>query len=266
MKHYNFISWGGGVQSTAMAVMSAFGDLPQVDAVIMADTGWERTKTIEVVKFYKKWLNDNGIRVHITSAKNKIMVDGKQEHTHMPLWTIGGGPLRRQCTREYKLVPIKHCIRRIMGFDVSLPPHPKPGACSVWLGISWDEMERMKASKTQYMKNRWPLLEKRLTRTDCKDYLNSHNLPVPVKSSCVGCPYRDASTWIEIMHEDNGDYYEAVQYDKQIRNIALAGVSSNQLFVYRTSQPLDEVDFVKEAKKERKSKQLPLLCGGLCNV
>ena len=40
-----FISWGGGVQSTTMAVMSALGDLEPVDAVIFADTGWEREAT-----------------------------------------------------------------------------------------------------------------------------------------------------------------------------------------------------------------------------
>ena len=40
------LSWGVGVQSTAMAAMVALGDLPPVDIVIHIDTGWERKPTI----------------------------------------------------------------------------------------------------------------------------------------------------------------------------------------------------------------------------
>ena len=35
------LSLGAGVQSSAMAVMSAKGDLPPVDCAIFADTGYE---------------------------------------------------------------------------------------------------------------------------------------------------------------------------------------------------------------------------------
>lgn len=262
MKH--FISWGGGVQSTAMAVMSVLGDLPQVDAVIHSDTGFERTKTVEIVAWYSGWLSRRGQEVIVCRGRNKIT--DNNEHMHMPFWTTSGGPLRRQCTREFKLVPLKRAMREFSGFDKSLPPHPGKGAFDVWLGITWDETERMKKSRVGYMINSWPLIEKRLTRNDCIDYLENKGLPVPVKSACVGCPYRDARTWQEMKVDETPDYRTAVNFDKLIRHsLTGRGVNEN-LYVWRKEIPLGEVDFVEQSKKQRKAKQLPLFCHGYCGV
>ena len=40
-KSLTIISLGAGVQSSAMAIMSAKGDFPPVDCAIFADTGYE---------------------------------------------------------------------------------------------------------------------------------------------------------------------------------------------------------------------------------
>lgn len=59
------LSWGCGVQSTMLAVMSALGDLEPLDVVMTAETHWERKATYEVRNFYIKWLQDRGVRVEI---------------------------------------------------------------------------------------------------------------------------------------------------------------------------------------------------------
>lgn len=46
------LSWGRGVQSTTLAALSALGKLPPLDAVLHADTGWERAATYEVGDWY----------------------------------------------------------------------------------------------------------------------------------------------------------------------------------------------------------------------
>jgi len=38
---FRVISWGRGIPSTTMAVMSALGHLERVDAVLHCDPGWE---------------------------------------------------------------------------------------------------------------------------------------------------------------------------------------------------------------------------------
>jgi hypothetical protein len=124
----------------------------------------------------------------------------------------------------------------------------------------------MNKSRIGYMVNIWPLISKRMTRTDCKEYLEGYGLPVPVKSSCIACPYRDASTWMELKNENTNDYHEAVEFDYGVRNILADDGVKDELFVYRTSIPLAEVNFVKESRKERQTKQLPLFCNGYCEV
>jgi hypothetical protein len=55
------------------------------------------------------------------------------------------------------------------------------------LGISLDEYQRMKQSDVQYIQNQYPLIDKRMTRSDCKQWLLSHGLPIPPRSACVFC-------------------------------------------------------------------------------
>jgi 3'-phosphoadenosine 5'-phosphosulfate sulfotransferase (PAPS reductase)/FAD synthetase len=42
------LSWGLGVQSTCLAVMSILGDIPPFDFIISSDTGWELPETYAV--------------------------------------------------------------------------------------------------------------------------------------------------------------------------------------------------------------------------
>jgi len=185
------LSWGCGVQSTTLAVMSALADLDPLDVVITADTGWERAATYEAREFYTAWLQERGVHVEVVSAGN-IKQLGAVEHIHMPFFTSNGGPLQRQCTKEFKIIPIKRRLREIAGYDATKPPHPPAGAIELWLGISWDEWERMNQSRVRFMVHRHPLIENKTTRNACIDYLEAHDLPVPVKSACIGCPSRRA--------------------------------------------------------------------------
>jgi len=61
----HFISWGCGVQSTTLCVMSALGDIKKVDHIITADTGWERSVTYNIRDWYIDWLRKHGLSVHI---------------------------------------------------------------------------------------------------------------------------------------------------------------------------------------------------------
>jgi hypothetical protein len=47
------------------------------------------------------------------------------------------------------------------------------------------------------MANRFPLLEKNLSRNDCLDYLKDNGLEV-IKSGCFMCPYQSGDEWLDI--------------------------------------------------------------------
>ena len=266
---YKAISWGCGVQSTAMAVMSALGDMEPVDVVITADPGWERKATYEARDFYAGWLRERGMNVEIVHTSFIRDEAIKPNHIDFPFYTENGAPLRRQCTGNFKIDVIKRRIRVINGFDASDPPHPKPGAFEMQLGISLDEFTRMSQSTVKFIVNRYPLIEKRITRNECIDYLEAHDLPVPVKSSCIGCPYRAASEWIEMRDQTPDEFEDAVAFDETIRNLqSLQRHKGDAVYVYKKAEPLSTADLEHDAEHERQGKQLPLMIceSGYCMV
>jgi hypothetical protein len=261
------LSWGAGLQSTTLAVMSALGELEKLDYVLFADTGNERQATYQIVEWYTPWLEARGINVEIIRGGN-IIKQGMEEHVHIPFWSATGGPLKRQCTRNFKIRPIKRRIRELMGYHRSVPPNPQ-GQVEQWIGFSWDEAERMKGSEVAYLVKRHPLLEKRMTRADCTKRLQDHGLPVPIKSACVICPYRQASEWVEMREEVPAEFDQAVAFDEQNRHNPLAarGAKSmaDALYIYKRAVPLATADLEADAARERGGKQLPLMmCGGPC--
>jgi len=272
-RRWRFLSWGVGVQSTTLAVMSVLGDVPAFDAIIFADTQRERAGTYQAFEFYSAWLRERGARVERVTVGD-IRVQGIEEHRHIPFWTGAGGPLRRQCTPYFKVQPAQRLAREIAGFDASRPPHPGAGQFSLSIGISLDEWERMSTNEVKYIHNDYPLVSMSITRAGCEDYLRSHGLPVPIKSACVFCPYRAASEWAEMRETSPGEWQEAIAFDEANRENPLAesaGSTVDRLYIYKSggkAQPLRLADLEADAKRERKGKQLPLMVcvGGYCHT
>ena len=262
------LSWGCGVQSTLLGELSAQGELPRLDVIITADTHFERRRTYEIREFYMERWRKMGMDVRVVSA-GSVKVQGAEEHIHIPFWTDSGGPLQRQCTRHFKIVPIKHELRKILGFDVSKSPHPPAESIEQWIGFTLDEYERMERSRVQYLVNRWPFIEQGQTRNDCIQYFVDRRLPVPVKSACIGCPYRLPSGWQDLRAGDESEFEEAIEFDEKNRNNPLAvrnATTKDKLFVYKYVEPLKDADLQKDAAREKKGKQLPLVTceGGYC--
>lgn len=274
-KPFKALSWGMGAPSTSLGVLSALGHLDPLDLIITADTAWERKATYEARDFYIEWFRDHGMRVEVIEDQD-IRVQGAAEHVHMPFWTSTGGPLRRQCTREFKIRPIKRRVREIMGYDRSRPPHPPAGAVETWLGYTWEEVGRQRESDVSYITHRYPLIKKRWTRENCQGFLAGLGLPVPVKSACVGCPYRTAGEWVELKLESPGEFQDAVDFDEANRvseELARAGRDTDYLYILkdpRTDNPVPLKDADLEAMaawQKRKGTQGMLnFCEGPCGT
>jgi len=263
------LSWGRGVQSTTLAVMSAKGLLPRLDATITADTSWERQATYEVGDFYSRWLRDAGLYVEVIPGGN-VRLEGAMPHVHIPFWTADGGPLKRECTGNFKIRPIRRRIRAILGYDPSRPPAPPAGSVELWIGISWDEVERVSPSNVAYIHHRWPLIELRMTRWDCEDFLRDQELPIPVKSACIGCPYRSASEWLLMRDETPYEFGQACEFDEANRcnPLVSAGSMASQIYIWGgggifSPEPLADAKLEAVTARERRFKQLPLL---VCNA
>ena len=275
LSRYRILSWGCGAPSTTLGVMSALGHLQPLDAIITADTGWERQATYEAFTFYSQWFQDHGIPVHVVTHGDIRQLAAK-EHAHMPFWTATGGPLKRQCTREFKIRPIRRKARELIGFLPSLPPNPPAGAIEQWLGFTWEEVSRLKRSDVQFITNRHPHIENRWTRLNCETFLASQDLPVPVKSACVGCPYRTAAEYLHIRQSNPQEFRDAVSFDQDNRHnplLARGACTADQIYIYKNPitqmpEPLATADLEAHAALQaRTPDQLWLdMCDGPCGT
>lgn len=252
------VSLGAGVQSTALLMKASegyFGKVP--DAAIFADTAWEPQSVYTHLDVLERMV---GIPIYRVSAGNIRSDALSTEHNFasMPLYVKDNSgkkqQLRRQCTREYKVAPIRRQIRKLLG-DVLL----NPGSCELWLGISLDEATRMKPSPVKYINHRYPLIEANLTRYACESINAEYGL-APVKSACIGCPYTDNMRWQDMKRNDAESWQDAVDFDKSIRK--LRG-RYGTAYLHRNAVPLEEV------KSEEDMGQLNMFdaeCEGMCGV
>lgn len=256
---------GWGIQSWTIHNMVIFGELPPFDATIFADTGHEASWTYDFARRWTPYLEEHDINVVTVRDENvRIVTDRQGGEIFIPAFTASdsktGGQLRRQCTDRWKIRPIRRWIQAHRGtWQQGKRKMRQP--VEMWLGISLDEQQRMKDSDVKYITNRWPLIEKRMTRADCVTWLERHGLEVPQKSSCTFCPFHDRRTWHEIKAGSNGDWAEAVQVDAAIRAVR----PPFDLFLHRSRKPLPLVDF--STPEERGQYNLwNEECAGICGV
>lgn len=254
------LSLGAGVQSSTLALMIARGDLPMVDCAIFSDTGWEPKAVYE----WLDWLETQlPYPVHRVSAGN-IRTDTMNRSNStggrfaaVPWFMLSKdgkkGMGRRQCTSEYKLRPLQRKVVELMGGK-----RPK-GGCEMLIGISMDEVWRMKPSRVQYIKNTFPLIEKQITRQQCLRWMEDRQYPRPPKSSCIGCPFHSDEQWRALTPDEFAD---AVEVDRAIRHQPKMNA---QQFMHRSLKPLDQVDL--STHEERGQGDLfGNDCEGMCGV
>ena len=201
MPELTYLSLGWGVQSWTIAAMAALGELPPVDLAIHSDTGHEAAGTYAHAEKWTSWLEERGVLVVTVRPENNSVIRedwGKKSGTpsiQIPAFTFShssgdAGQIDRQCTRQWKITPIRKHLRIKLGRK-----KPKAESVECWQGISLDEWSRMRDSDVKYIRNVYPLVDRRMTRLDCIQWLQKHNLDVPPKSACVFCPFHKMSEW-----------------------------------------------------------------------
>ncbi len=260
------LSLGYGVQSSTLALMSARGEIEPYDCAITADMSDSEPAAVAA---YKGWLDAQlpfpVYSVSAGSLKESITKAAKWSDGRfvaVPFFTAAGGMGRRQCTKEFKIEPIEKETRRLLGLGYRQrgPNYP---VAEISIGISTDEIVRIKNSRKKYIAHRWPLIEARMSRRDCETWMMERQYPKPPKSACVFCPYRSNAGWLALKTTAPSDFAEAVRIDKLIRlRGTMKGMDSAQ-FVHRDLVPLDEVDF---AQAEMPSLGFLNECDGMCGV
>jgi len=167
------LSFGGGVQTTAILVLMAGGEIPKPDYIIFADTGYEWPETYDYIERYMKPLADS-IKIPFETVKNKRdMYNYYWEHQGIPYIAF------RNCTDVFKIRPIKQIYKRL---EITTEV----------IGFSFEEQGRAFKKKRLYknINSLFPLIDLRFTRHDCIQEIERFGLSSPLKSSCIFCPFQ----------------------------------------------------------------------------
>ena len=265
------LSLGAGVQSTTMALMAAQGAIgPMPDCAIFADTRWEPAHVYEHLDRLEKLLPFPVYRVSAGNLRDTI---GATRHKgnylvlDIPVYVandgVAGGMTNRSCTRDYKIVPIQRKVRELVGLTKKRAP--KTPIVEQWIGISLDETIRMKPNREPWIRNRWPLIDMRMSRSDCLQWMRRQGFPEPRKSSCIGCPYHSDNEWRAI-RDDAEAWADAIEIDERLRSKPQGAFRlKGELFLHRSCKPLKDVDL--STAEERGQLNLFLNeCEGMCGV
>lgn len=256
------ISLGAGVQSSTMLLMALHSEFDLMpDAAIFADTRWESRATYNHLALLEAYANKFNFQIYRVSAGHIL----ENEFVRMPLHVRnldgGRGMLRRQCTREMKISPLNRKMREIVGLKPK--QHSKIPIVEVWLGISLDEISRMRDSRERWKTHYYPLIEKRMTRNDCLAWLKANNFPEPPKSACLGCPYHDDNFWRALKNESPKEFAEVCAVDEKLRE-QNKGVEC-KAYIHRSLVPLAEVD-LSTAEERGQGNLFNNECEGMCGV
>lgn len=252
---------GAGVQSTTLALMAARGEIEPPDCAIFADTGDEPQAVYE----HLAWLMDVlPFPVHIITpamSLSKALVAGIDDGIARIPWHVGhGGMGGRNCTRNWKIRPIRRKTRELLGKGPR--DYIAPNTVEHWIGISTDEITRMKPSGCKFIHNRHPLIEARMSRRDCYRWLEERQYRIPPKSRCKYCPYQGNDGWRNL-RENPDEWAETIELDGWLREPAQVARFHGEMFLHHSRVPLALADI---AEASLGPDLFGHECEGMCGV
>lgn len=172
------LAYGGGVDSTAILCLILTGEIEAPDAVVFADPGAEFSETYATVRLAERLCSAHGIDFETVRHERDTILSWLERNSNLPV--MPGGP--HVCSLKFKGEPMQKWAEATY-----------PGEPITWLvGIEPEESRRAKRftpPKGSTHLFRYPLIEQRITRTDCIQII-AEVWQAPVrKSSCFFCPF-----------------------------------------------------------------------------
>jgi hypothetical protein len=239
------ISYGGGVQSTALCVLATQGKIGHVDAALFANVGddSEHPATITYVREVMiPWCAERGLPVHELKRVNR---SGETETLWQEMMQVGsksvpipvrmsetGAPGTRGCTFNYKIDVIAKWLKA-HGATKTTP-------AAVCIGFSTDEAHRASNRRANpYELPEHPLLDLRLSRTDCKNIISRAGLPVPPKSACFFCPFHRPAMWSKMRRDEPVLFQKSVDLESVLLERRKT-LGRDPIYLTRFGKPLAE--------------------------
>lgn len=221
------VSYGGGVQSTALLVLAATGRL-EADVFVFANVGddSENPATLDYVRgVAMPYAEANSVelverrRILRTGVERTLLEEIRTQDRSIPIPARmgAGGYGRKLCTSRFKIAVVRR--------ELTARGATKDDPAEVAIGISTDELERAGAGAGPDPRDptrirTYPLLDLGLSRADCRRLIAEAGLPVPPRSACYFCPLHNREEWRRIRREQPDQWATAVEVDVLIRDRA----------------------------------------------
>ena len=172
-------SFGCGVDSVAGLLLNS-----DYDEIIFADTGSEMPETYAYLDYFEK---KSGLKITRVKSKHGSLYDyffkGKSQSSKFHHW----------CSDKFKIQPIRKYLREKYG---------KKETFEMNIFIDYSEFHRMRESDVKYIKNKYPLVERKLNRDHLKEIIKSKGYLLPQKSGCYHCCFTTKKGWIKLRNNE----------------------------------------------------------------
>ena len=224
-------SSGGGVQSSAIAALICQGELTP-DLSIIVDTGRELSTTWE---YLDKWvlpeLEKAGVELHRVEKSKYATVDLysiKNKSLIIPAFTTESGGIGKfptYCSNEWK----QRVMRRWATERGVI-------SANVWIGFTIDELNRVTQPIGKW-EQRYPLIERKMTRGDCIGLVKRMGWPTPPRSSCWMCPNKPKHEWLWQRDNAPEDHKLAIEFEIEMQK------EDSAVWLTNSGKPLSESEF-----------------------
>ncbi|MFH2141401.1 MAG: phosphoadenosine phosphosulfate reductase family protein [Bacteroidota bacterium] len=181
------LSYGGGVNSTAILAMVELGMYEKPDEIIFCDTGVERQETYCYLKFIKKYFDI----ITIQSDRGTLL-------EYCNKYKIIPARMTRWCTIEFKIKPFDKYLKGVDHIKI--------------LGIDAGEKHRVRADSKNI---EYPLIENNIDRAGCIELIKKVGWDVPKKSGCYICPFMRIKELHELRKYNPKEFKILVDIEKQ---------------------------------------------------
>lgn len=248
------VSYGGGVQSTALLVLAAQGfiDYPVFLFANVGDDS-EHPATLQYVREVAwDYASQHGIQIeelHREPRRGRYkgerltlwrqLMEPESRSLPIPVRMSNGAPGRRACTADYKIKTVQRWVKAHGATSEN------PAATAI--GISTDEWERATTrTSNDYETLEYPLLNIEwkgrtgLNRGDCMEVIKSAGLPVPPKSSCFFCPFHTPQVFRDQARDEPDLFARSVLLEETL-NERRVKLGKDPVWLTRFARPLRDV-------------------------
>lgn len=137
------------------------------DYAIFADTKWEPQSVYDTIDWLQSQVSFPVITTDNGRSLRQDVIDGVnaqgQPWMTLPVYLADAngdyaGLNWRQCTKNYKLDPIRRKVQELLGVRPRQSLSPETHI-EMWLGITTDEAMRVKPNRNWWIVNRYPLID-----------------------------------------------------------------------------------------------------------